>query len=117
LLHRLNSVRIAPKVGCALIDPSDAAAYLRRHHAEVPARLLYRNEVQGDVMRAGIDEHLGCPGFCSPGLAKVSLTGNRSASAIRLPDPSLNHVESIWAFERLVRPQTADRRVSMITGE
>src|SRR6201982_1059505 len=55
----VDSVGIASEARGVLVDPGDAAAYLRRHHAEVPARLLHRNEVQCDVMRPGIDEHLG----------------------------------------------------------
>src|SRR6476619_4941239 len=55
----VDSVRIASEARSVLVDPGDTATYLRRHHAEVPAHLLHRNEVQRDVMRPGIDEHLG----------------------------------------------------------
>src|SRR6267142_428410 len=54
----VDSVGIAAKTRCVLVDPSDAAAYLRRHHAEVSARLLHRIEVQGDIICPSIDEHL-----------------------------------------------------------
>src|SRR6266851_4103745 len=54
----VDSVGIAAETRGVLVDPSDAAAYLRRHHAEVSARLLHRIEVQDDIMRPSIDEHL-----------------------------------------------------------
>src|SRR5882762_1620989 len=55
----VDSVGIASEARSVVVDPGDTATYLRRHHTEVPAHLLHRNEVQCDVMRPGIDEHLG----------------------------------------------------------
>src|SRR3954465_3593962 len=55
----VDSVGIASEARGVLVDPGDTATYLRRHHTEVPAHLLHRDEVQCDVMRSGIDEHLG----------------------------------------------------------
>src|ERR1700730_15783763 len=55
----VDSAGVASEARGVLVDPGDTAAFLCRHHTEVPARLLHRNEVQCDVMRPGIDEHLG----------------------------------------------------------
>src|ERR1700741_3893105 len=55
----VDSLGIASEARGVLVDPGDTGTYLRRHHTEVPARLLHRNEVQCDVVRPGIDEHLG----------------------------------------------------------
>jgi len=54
----VDSVGISAETRGVLVDPGDTAAYLRRHHAEMSTGLLDRNEVQGDVMRPGLDEHL-----------------------------------------------------------
>src|SRR5260370_35136942 len=53
-----DSLGLAAEACGVLVHPGDTATYLRRHHTEVPAHFLHRNEVQGDVMRPGIDEHL-----------------------------------------------------------
>src|SRR5260370_16600612 len=53
-----DSLGVAAEACGVLVHPGDAATYLRHHHTEVPAHFLHRNEVQGDIMRPGIDEYL-----------------------------------------------------------
>ena len=54
----IDALGIAAKAFGILVDPGDGAADLRRQHAEVAANGLHPDEVERDVMRPGIDEHL-----------------------------------------------------------
>ena len=40
------------------MDPCDGAAYLLRHYAKIAAGLLDRDEINRNVMRTCVDEHL-----------------------------------------------------------
>src|SRR5262245_40829062 len=59
----VKATRVAAKTCGVFVNPCDAATNLISHHAEVAARRPDRNEVECDVMRAGIDEH-----FCRIGI-------------------------------------------------
>src|ERR1700730_13241788 len=50
--------RVAAELRCILVDPGDGAAYLLRHYAKIAACLLDRDEIDRNVMRTCVDEHL-----------------------------------------------------------
>src|SRR5579862_218008 len=50
---------VAPKLLCILMDPRDGATHLLCHRAKIASGLLDRNEIDRDVMRTCVDEHLG----------------------------------------------------------
>ena len=54
----IDALGIAAEAFGILVDPGDGAADLRHQHAEVAAGGLHPDEVERDVMRPGIDEHL-----------------------------------------------------------
>ena len=54
----IDALGIAAEAFGILVDPGDGAADLRHQHAEVAASGLHPDEVERDVMRPGIDEHL-----------------------------------------------------------
>jgi hypothetical protein len=51
--------QIAAELRRIVVDPGDGAADLLRHDAKIAIGLLDRDEIDRDVMRARIDEHLG----------------------------------------------------------
>src|SRR5271165_4927087 len=54
----VHTVTIATEASGVLVDPSDTAANLGRHHCEVYTGIFHGIELQDDEMRAGIDHHL-----------------------------------------------------------
>src|SRR5262245_42244979 len=44
------------------INPGDSAKHLLSHNAEITVSLLYGNEVNRNIVRAGIDNHFGREG-------------------------------------------------------
>ena len=55
----IEPFRIATETRRVPIGPGDGAAHLLGHDAQIAVRRADRNEIQHDVMRAGIDQHFG----------------------------------------------------------
>src|ERR671921_2969928 len=54
----IKGVAIAAKCFRILVNPCDGAPHLNRHDHQIAADVLYRGEVEDDVMGSGINEYL-----------------------------------------------------------
>src|SRR5688572_17160179 len=55
----IKAVAIAAEAFRILVNPRDGAPHLIRHDHKIAAYVLYRGEVEDDVMGSGVDEYLG----------------------------------------------------------
>src|SRR5215470_1947551 len=62
----IEAVTITVEFVSIFINPGDSAKHLFSHNAEITVSLLYCNEVNRNIVRAGIDNHFGWEGvvFC-----------------------------------------------------